>query len=150
MSLFMLKYKLVVLLRKTKTFLKNVYWWLWFHIWINEDEFHQSLSIDVDALTKIDTEKADKYILKIMRKRDRAHEMDFTEKKYNIRGKISSMIIFFIASVLFSLVSTSFAFRYLGIRDGISIVFFGSIVVSLTFFFLISRKPTSCCLKNRG
>ena len=45
------------LLREVKRLLRNAYWWLWFHVWINENEFHPSLDLDVDVMVKMSPEK---------------------------------------------------------------------------------------------
>lgn len=70
--------------------------------------------------------------------------MDLGGKKFNLRQKMFDIIIIIAVSIIFALTIASIIYKYAGIRDGISIVFFGLIIVLFSIFFMAIKKPTSC------
>lgn len=138
-----------MLIREVKRLLRNAYWWLWFHVWINENEFHSSLDLDVDAMVKMSPEKRDEYVSSIVYKRGRAHQMDSDDKKLNLRKNCFDTAFIIFISIVFAIVFTEIIYN-VGVRNGISIVFFGSIVIFFFIVFVATRKPMSCCTKNGG
>lgn len=135
-------YKLFRFILEIKRILRNTYWWLWFHVWIDENEFHPSLNPDVDKMVKMSQEEQRRYMSEICYKRSKAHQMDFG-KKYKIREKATIASLIMIVSLVFAM-CFSLVFHLLGMREGISLVFIGSMIISI--IILYSRmKKTECC-----
>jgi hypothetical protein len=138
--------------RTLKTAMRNAYWWLWFHVWIDEDEFHSSLELDVDAMVKMSPEKREKYYSTIAYIRSRAHQMDSYDKKLNLhlKKKLFTTIIVIIVSFILATGLTSIVYVGVGIRENISIILFGSFISFVLLFSTIISNPTSCCITNKN
>ena len=54
---------------------KTILLW-WYRLWIRKDEFHISLSTDLDALLVMTPEEKDAYYTDLMRRRSEAHARD--------------------------------------------------------------------------
>ena len=141
-------YKLFCFVLEIRRILRNAYWWLWFHVWINENEFHPSLNLNIDKMARMSREKQNRYISEICHKRSRAHQMDF-DKKYNIREKAIMVSLILIASFIFAM-CFSLIFHLLGMKEGISLVFIGSMIICIIFLCSRSKKNECCSCKTKS
>lgn len=75
-------------LQDNKFFLTKTTWkWLkmrphmarvwWHQLWIRKDEFHHSLSMDIEAMIYMDTEETKIYLEKLNKRRETARQRNF-------------------------------------------------------------------------
>lgn len=63
---------------KARIWNKGLLLW-WYRLWIREDEFHQSLSMDVKAIFEMNKEEEKEYREDLMRRRRIAHQRSLKE-----------------------------------------------------------------------
>jgi hypothetical protein len=57
---------------------------IWFKIKYNNDEFNESLNLNINKYSKLNKEEKNNYINKLIRERNKAHEMDCDNNKKGI------------------------------------------------------------------
>lgn len=63
-------------LLNVKMFIRSRIRLFWSRLWIRENEFHQSLDIDVEAMLTMNEEQKDTYMKDLVRRRNIAHERE--------------------------------------------------------------------------
>jgi hypothetical protein len=62
----------------------------WHRLWIRKNEFHQSLSLDWEAIEEISLEKKRKYLEDLDRRRHLAHVRDLERFRAKVRARVKS------------------------------------------------------------
>lgn len=63
----------------------------WNRLWIRKDEFHSSLSLDIDAYSDMTSEEQGKYMTDLGRRRSRAHEADLVREDKERAAKTAAV-----------------------------------------------------------